>query len=492
MQQTGRMAVWLRAVSVGWGIVSLVYSKTSELPVCGGCFTSQNRTIVATAPLSFLSSGVSGVVVQRRVVMLDQSSPVRVRAVAAFVIGALFFAYAFVHRVAPSVMTSELMQAFSVGGAALGGLSALYFYAYVAMQVPVGLLMDRYQTRDLMALALLVCALGSLGLAGTESFLIASVCRLIIGASLAFAFVGTLTIAHRWFPGSQFALLAGIAQSSGMLGAVIGQAPQRMLVEQIGWRGSTLVLVAVGVILAALAHWVVPTEGKNSKPAQHHDHTSWSVVSSTRNWVCAMIGFGIAAPMLGFAALWAVPWLVTTRGFVQTDAAAIASLVFVGWMIGSPLAGWLSDRLGRRKPVLFGGATISLLALAAILYLPAANSSLLSVLFFVQGIGGGAMAVLYSVIRDLNPPSRAATALGMLNMVVVGSGAVMQPLIGRWLDHGWDGRMVDGARIYNSVQYEQAFSVLLLLNLFAIVMLLWLRETGSCRLRRDADNVNRK
>ena len=157
-------------------------------------------------------------------------------------------------------------------------------------------------------------------------------------------------------------------------------------------------LVVVGLILAALVFLTIPTERKNNAPAQDSQRASWSVVLSLRNWVCAAVGFGIAAPMLGFAALWAVPWLVTTRGFVHTDAAAIASLVFVGWMIGSPLAGWLSDRLGRRKPLLFGGATISLIALAAILYLPLANPFLLSVLFFVQGIDGGAMAVLYSVI----------------------------------------------------------------------------------------------
>jgi MFS family permease len=414
--------------------------------------------------------------------MSNPPNCIDVRAVLAFTLGASFFAYAFVHRVAPSVMTDELMQTFAVGGAALGGLSALYFYAYVAMQVPVGLLMDRYPTRILMTVALLVCGCFSLWLAMTDSFLVASLCRSMIGASLAFSFVGTLTIAHRWFPASQFALLAGIGQSSGMLGAVIGQAPQRMLVEAIGWRGSTLVLALSGFALALLIYWIVPSE-RQARATVSHEHDNGggalAVLGAARNWHCALAGFGLAAPMLGFAALWAVPWLVTTRDFAHTDAAGIASLVFAGWMIGSPLAGWVSDKIGRRKPVLCVGAVVSLLAMAAILYAPIESSITLALLFLIQGLGGGVMAVLYSVIRDLNAPARAGTALGMLNMVVVGSGALMQPLIGRWLDRGWDGQSIDGVRIYAALQYEQAFNLLLILNLLSLVVLMGLREMGQ-------------
>lgn len=413
--------------------------------------------------------------------MTERSTPSAGRTLLAFVLGATFFCYAFVHRVAPSVMTDELMDAFAVGGSALGCLSALYFYAYVAMQMPVGMMMDRYSPRGLMTAALLVCSAASLWLASTDSLLAALVSRALIGGSVAFAFVGTLAIVSRWFAPASFALLAGIAQASGMLGAVIGQAPQRLLVEHYGWRGATLVLAAIGLLLALLVYWIVPAAGQLAAVVgRDHKETQPSVFRYWPNWVCAIAGFGLAAPMLGFAALWSVPWLVATRGLAQTEAAAIASLVFVGWMLGAPLAGWMSDRARLRKPVLLCGAVVSLLVLVLILKLPVSNPLLLSSMFLVQGLGGGVMAVLYGTIRELNPIQRGATAIAMLNTVVVGSGALMQPLIGKLLDGRWSGALSDGARIYDAANYGQAFNWLIVMNLIALLALLCLPET-RCR-----------
>lgn len=408
------------------------------------------------------------------------SSEPGARKLLAFFLGCCFFAYGFVHRVAPSVMTGELMSDFSVGGSALGSLSAMYFYAYVAMQIPVGLLMDRFGPRKLMTAALLLCAVASVAMASSHTLLAASASRLVIGASVAFAFVGTLTILTRWFLPERFSVYAGILQSSGMVGAMLGQAPLRVAVESAGWRGA-LLMMSVAALVLAMAVFIVVPRRKNKAPAADAgtSHGSFRGVFTHRhNWLCVMVGFGLAAPMLGFAALWAVPWLSTVRDFSQTQAAGIASMVFMGWLIVAPLAGWVSDRLGRRTPVLLIGSAISLIGFLVILFVPVKSALLLSMLFFIQGAGGCTMVICFTLMRQYNPGGNTSAALGLLNTFVVGSGAVMQPLIGVSLDSRWAGDIIDGVRLYDAANYHTAFLLLAGANLLAVIGSVLLKEPG--------------
>jgi MFS family permease len=157
----------------------------------------------------------------------------------AWATGAMFFFYAWVLRVAPSVMVGELMRDFAVGAAVLGHLSAAYFYAYAGMQIPVGLLLDRFGPRRLMTVAALACAGGCMLFAVGQSLAMVTAGRLLIGASAAFSLVGAMAIAGQWFPANRFALLSGLAMAMGMAGGAFGQAPLRLAIEATDWRTAT-------------------------------------------------------------------------------------------------------------------------------------------------------------------------------------------------------------------------------------------------------------
>ncbi len=407
----------------------------------------------------------------------------RSQAMIAFALGTLFFGYAFVQRVSPSIMTDELMREFAVGGAALGSLSAFYFYAYASIQLPVGMLTDRFGPRKLMSFTAALCALASVSFALSDSLLMASLGRALIGGTVAFAFVGTLAIAGYWFRPAQYAMLAGLLQTVGMSGGIFGQAPLRQLVEGIGWRDTMNVLAAVALALALLLFLLVP---KRSSAQKRHESRPGimqglrAVTANPQTWICSIIGFGMASSMLALGALWGVPWLSSVHGFSKTEAAAITSMIFVGWAIFSPFWGWLSDRIGRRNIIQQVGALIVLAALATLIYATPENRSLLMVLMFVAGTGGSAMTVCFGSVRELNDINYSSTSLGLMNMCIVGSGAVMQPFIGWLLDRSWDGSMLEGARLYSADNYSDAFVSLLLLNLVALVAGLFLRET-HCR-----------
>lgn len=406
------------------------------------------------------------------------------RALAAFSVGALFYALAFVQRVAPSVMTTELMRDFAVGGAALGTLSGWYFYAYASIQLPVGMLNDRFGPRKLMSVAVAVCALGSFGFALSESVLAASFFRAVIGVSVAFAFVGTLTIVGYWFAPARFTMLAGMVLSIGMCGAMLGQAPLRYAVEQVGWRAAVGAMGVAAAVLALLLFYVVPRRPRNGEP---HDTqpTRFSsgviaVVANPQSWACAGIGFGMTAIMLAFAGLWAVPWLNSVYAYPISAAAWVVSLLFFGWALGAPVMGWLSDHTGRRKPILLIGILCNTMIFSVMLFAGFSAPPVMAILFFTLGLSGSMMTVMFGSMREVNSPLHSATAMGMVNMCVVGSGAVMQPIIGWLLDLGWDGRVVEGARVYGADTYTTAFSVLIGSNLLALVCILLLRET-YCR-----------
>jgi MFS family permease len=188
----------------------------------------------------------------------------------------------------------------------------------------------------------------------------------------------------------------------------------------------------------------------------------------------------MAATMLAFGGLWGVPWLVSVQSYTTTEAAAVTSMIFVGWAIFSPLAGWASDRMGRRNIILRAGSVIALLALTLLVYYTPSKTSLLMILIFLIGAGGSAMTVCFGSVKELNDANYSSTSLGLMNMCIVGSGAVMQPLIGWLLDSNWTGEMLDGARVYAASNYSLAFTSLLILNSTAFVAALFLRET-RCR-----------
>lgn len=409
------------------------------------------------------------------------------RAWGAFLLGCACFGYAFLQRVAPSVMTEELMRAFQVQAGALGTLSAFYFYAYAGMQMPIGMLVDRFGPRKIMGTGMLVCLLGSLLFSQADGIAAASAGRMLIGAAVAFGYVGTMSIAATWFPAARFSLLVGILQSIGMLGAIAGQAPLSLVVESYGWRETMLALGVIGALLGVAIFLVVQEIPAARKAAATAAGTGAfrDVLTRRDSWCCAILGFTLTAPMLSFAGLWAVPWLIQVHGYSRPEAATTASLVFLGWAVAGPLIGIVSGWLKQRKPILLFGLTIGASTLALMLALPEPGPLLMRTLFFLNGIAGCTMILTFTAARETNRPRRAGAALGFVNMCVVASGAILQPVLGLLLDWRWDGQTVGGAPIYSAEAYATALSALLIAYGFGLAALLILRETRGRQLVPD-------
>lgn len=393
---------------------------------------------------------------------------------------ALFFFYAWVLRVAPSVMIEELMRDFAVGAAAIGNLSAFYFYGYAGMQVPVGMMIDRFGPRRLIASSAAVCALGCVLFAMSTAFWGVAAGRFLIGASAAFSLVGAMAVAGQWFPANRFALLSGWAMLMGMAGGVFGQAPLRLLVETLDWRRAVLVTAAGGVMIAIAAWLTVRDRQRGSGGLGQVFAGLGSVMRNRQTWLIAIAGLGTTGPLLGFAGLWGVPYLTVTAGVDQAAAASITSTLFIGWGIGAPLFGWLSDRVGRRRLPFVAGLMLVTASMAALVYVPGLSVAAIVGLCFLCGFGGSSQIVGFAAAREHNAIAFSGTAIGLVNGMVTGAGALYQPLLGWLLDLAWGGQMASGARIYDAAAYRFAFGVLVAGAFVGLLCTLAMRET-YCR-----------
>ncbi|WP_119165106.1 MFS transporter [Algihabitans albus] len=389
-------------------------------------------------------------------------------------LGAGLFCYGFFHRNAPSVMIDPLMRDFMVGGAILGNLSAFYFYAYASLQIPVGLMIDRWGPRRMLAIGATLCAAGSALFAAADSLTLAYAGRLLIGTGAAVGFVGTLKLSTNWFPPERFAQLTGLTMMAGMVGGVGGQAPLAALVEIAGWREALFGAAGIGGLLAVAIWLIVRDRPPTASQAANGDGEAESagslsdllqglgvVIRERQNWLVSLVCAAMTAPLLAFAGLWGVAWLMQAQGLDRPEAAGTASLLLIGWAVGSPASGWLSDRTGLRLPVMQAGALLGLVSLSALLYLPDLPALLRAALFLASGAGLGAMAIGFAILRRVNKPRVTGAAFGLLNGACVGSGAVFQPLIGALLDRAWDGALTEGARLYSASAYTSALSVLI-------------------------------
>jgi MFS family permease len=400
----------------------------------------------------------------------------------------------FFQRVAPAVITTELMRDFNISASALGNLSAFYFYSYVAMQVPTGIFADRWGPRRLLTTGALVAGAGTILFALAPALIWANAGRLLIGGSVAVAFVGLLKVADNWFPARYYAMVSGMALFCGTIGAVFAGTPLRLLVNLLTWRNVMLMAAAVTFIICA-AIWIFVRDYPHEKgyqdfnrlsatPVQVRSRTILSGIFEVLTYRNTLLLCGISSAMVGcvltFAGLWGVPYLSTHLNLSPARAALLTSALLISWAVGGPACGWLSDRIGRRKPLMIGGCALSLCGWIAICFWPNLPAGLFTTIVLLTGLSSGSMIISFAFAKESVPPELSGTVSGVVNMGTMMGPMVLQPAVGWILDQQWQGTMDQGVRIYSLQAYQYGFSLMIAWNALALFLLLLTRET-RCR-----------
>ena len=408
--------------------------------------------------------------------------------------GAAFYLLGFFHRVAPAVITGELMRDFQINASSLGNLSAFYFYSYVAMQIPTGILADRWGPRLLLTLGASIAAVGAVMFAAASGIVWAGAGRLLIGGSVAVAFVGLLKMATNWFAPHRFALVSGFALTVGIVGAIFAGTPLRIFVDHFGWR-TVVYSSAIVSIFIGIGTWVFVRDFPHEKgfkdfstmPSASGETKKPGVISGViqvfkypNTLLLFIIPGGVAGCVLTFAGLWGVPYLTVSQGVSQEGAAMLTSILLVAWAVGGPFFGWFSDRSGNRKKLFILGCGISVVGWSAIILINEISMMLLVPVLIITGFSSGSMMICFAFVKESVPTRLSGTVSGVINMGVMAGPMVLQPLVGWVLDRMWAGEMAEGVRIYGLDAYRCGFSLMLVWIAGSFILLFFTRETG-CR-----------
>jgi nitrate/nitrite transporter NarK len=406
-------------------------------------------------------------------------------------LGATLYLIAFFQRVAPAVITRELSLEFGLSAAALGNLSAFYFYSYVAVQIPTGLAADRWGPRRLLATGAALTALGTLFFALAPSLAWASAGRLFIGAAVGVAFVSMLKLVTHWMPARLFAFASGVALVVGVVGATLAGAPLRMGVDAFGWR-PVMVVAAIVTALASIAIWLVVRDDPAERGyasyfpvSAHRDAPSVAaqlreVLSYRNTWLLLLIPGSLSGIILSFAGLWGIPFLETQYGFTTREAAMLASGMLITWSLSTLAWAPLSQRIGRRKPIFAGGLAAAMALWSVVVLVPQLPRAALVVLLAAVAISAGVFVLTFAFAKESVPARLGGTASGIANMGVMLGGLFMQPLVGFVLDSQWKGALAGGVRAYDFAAYRSAFTLMLVWCVASLAMLAFTRESG-CR-----------
>jgi MFS family permease len=393
----------------------------------------------------------------------------------AWLLAAIFYFYQYVLRSASAVMMPQLATAFNLSTIGVASLSGLFFYGYGPFSLVAGTAIDRIGARAVILIGIVMVAGGAL-LFGTGNLPMANFGRFMQGAGAAASIVGAVYIATHSFPASQAATLIGATQMFGMAGGSAGQLlVGPAIASGLDWSRFWSLSAIAGLLLAAGLFIFLP-KTRIEKQSRDWVRSAASavgvVLKNPQSILCGLIAGLLFIPTNIFSMIWGVRFLQEAHGFDYGDAVMRSSTVPLGWIIGCPLLGLLSDRLGRRKPVVAGGGFVLLACLAWILYGP---RDVLPpyVLGLVAGVASGAAMIPYTVIKEANPPQLGGTATGVINLLAFSFSALLGPAF------GWIMQRVSGGNPTGLEDYQTTFQPLLYGVGLAIALTFALRETGS-------------
>lgn len=398
----------------------------------------------------------------------------------AWLVTALYYFFQYTLRSAPAVMMPQLSDAFGLTTMGVASLVGLFYYGYSPFSLVAGIALDRLGARRVVPIGAAAVGIGALLFASGDSQT-ASIGRFLQGAGGVFALVGAVYIATTNFPASRAATLIGATQMFGMAGGSAGQfVVGPMIGAGLPWSSFWIAMGIGGLAISVLLYMLLPpAPPPKPDPAWLKSalRAMGLVFRNPQSIMCGVIAGLLFIPTTIFDMVWGVRYLQEGRGFDYAEAVMRSATVPLGWIIGCPLLGWISDRIGRRKPVIAAGGVVLLACLAWILYGP---SDVLPpyIVGFTAGLASGAAMVPYTVIKEANPPNVSGTATGVINFLNFTFSALLGPVFG-WI-------LVDvsgGAGSMTLDHYQVTFTPLMYGVAIAIVLTFILKETGPAPRR---------
>ncbi|WP_264435651.1 MFS transporter [Coxiella endosymbiont of Dermacentor marginatus] len=411
-----------------------------------------------------------------------------------FIIGIIassFYAYDFLVRVMPMAMAHDLLSAFKIQASELSILFSGFFYGYALMQIPGGMMCDKFGARRLLSFGLFICAMATAVFGFTRCFPIAVIARIIMGLTASISYLGALWVGAYWLGSQRFALYASLVQVLGCTGAIIGSAPVAHLTTSYGWQNTSYLIALLGFLLAILNWFVIQDKSKKKSNLKSIQEKKFipkedkfylrDVFKSSQSWWIALFGFAIWGPVVLFATSWGALFLTSSHHFSNVFATGLLSLIWIGITIGGPIFGWWTNFIKRRRLPIITAALLGFISACLILYVPALPKIALSICLLLFGAASSSQAIAFGLVIDNNQPQALGTASGLTNMGIIFAGVALQPFVGLLLDKLWDGQMVNSAPVYSIHAYQIALTMIPFLFFLAFIISGFIVKETYCK-----------
>lgn len=412
-----------------------------------------------------------------------------IRRWAIFTVLASSYIWVYFHRMAPAVVSTDLKSAFGITAVELGSLAAMYYYVSALTQIPSGVLADAVGTRFAITAANLVAGAGAILFGLATTFGEATLGRFLVGLGVSVVFVCFMKSNSAWSSPRQYGLISGLTLLIGNLGSVIAGSPLQFVIQHYSWRSVFVVIGIVSIMLSLLSAVIIrnsPDETGTSfwtftaKAAGKPSDSGWlaqvwAVLRNPRIWPSFVVNFGLLGGFYSFSGLWAVPFLHDAHHLQSSSSASLITASLLGLAVGSFCLGWLSDLIGRRKPILLGAVLSYALVFLALMQGPRDMVGS-AALFFLLGFSCGGFVLTYAIAKDAVSPSHAGMAVSVVNTGVFVGASFIQSVYGWILDQKWDGGLENGVRVYPVSAFEPANFFMLAAAVMALLAAVLIKD----------------
>ncbi|KAB3531631.1 MFS transporter [Alkaliphilus pronyensis] len=401
----------------------------------------------------------------------------------------LAFVTVFFHRLAIGVVADDLSIDLGLTGKSLANLTSMTFYAYALMQIPVGIMVDSVGVRKFCALGTLLTGVASIMFGLSSNLVVSYAARFMVGLGTSVIIISILKIQMTWFKPKQFSTLCGLTSLFGNMGAFLATLPLAYLVIQVGWRNSFHVMGAISILLSLLIWIIVRDHPEGLEPEYKSSRNMLEgikkVLLNPYTWPPFAIMFFMVGSMTAILGLWGIPYLMHVYDISKAHAAGYLSFASIGFMVGGPIVGWLSDLLnGEIKRIL--AVAISIFT-GIWIYMTIAGGKppvqLLPIIFFMLGFTTICHILSFTNVKNVNDPAYTGTATAIINVGEFIGGSLLSFSIGVFLDYGWTGAINSGNRVYEATQYQYVFAFISLLSLCSLASLIFMK--GKEAKRKD-------
>lgn len=406
---------------------------------------------------------------------------------------ALFVLFQFFLQLSSGEIVNGLMKSFSLSAFGGGILASSYYYIYVVLQTPAGLLIDRFGPRRLLSLGALICAFGCLLFGSAHLLIWAIIGRLLMGFGAAFAFVGSLNVIAKWFPPKRFVLMAAVAETIGMSGTLVGGFFLADFVQCMGWRYSMIGAAAIVFIIAGLV-WMIVRDAppdqislSSKKSFQSVRQDFYLLIKKPKIWLNGLYSGLMFSIITVFVALWAIPYMQLAHHLSLVMASVVCNMVFIGVVLAGPLVGWLDSRITDRRWLLLSCSLVSAGLIGVIIYVPQLPLPMVMSVMMLLGMFASGYVLTFGIANEIVPRHMRGTSLGLVNALSVGFAPLLQPIIGLVL-HLTARSLTNVNEYYSIHNYQEALTLIPLLILIAGILTKWMpvKEKGNF-LKKKSD-----